>query len=119
MGATLPCPSSFDLPTAEVWRTCQGQADRAYRIKERKAGFGLDAFNMRDLRATEAASGFALRDYNLMSLLRQAALRYRIQLRCPLLMAWCRDTNAPGSPDTGPMLVDLRHGAAHLTQAGT
>jgi len=41
--------------------------------------FGLDAFKMRDFRATEAALGFAMLAYNLISLLRQAVLRSRVQ----------------------------------------
>jgi len=49
------------------------------RIKELKADLGLDAFNMRDFWATEAALGFAMLAYNLMSLFRQAVLRSRIQ----------------------------------------
>ena len=49
------------------------------RIKELKADFGLDAFNMRDFWATEAALGLAMLTYNLMSLFRQAVLRSRVQ----------------------------------------
>ena len=49
------------------------------RIKELKADFGLDAFNLRDFWATEAALGFAMLAYNLMSLFRQAVLRSRVQ----------------------------------------
>ncbi|MDF9393708.1 MULTISPECIES: hypothetical protein [Methylococcus] len=48
-------------------------------IKELKADFGLDAFSMRDFWATEAALGFAMPAYKLMSLFRQAVLRSRIQ----------------------------------------
>ncbi len=62
-----------------VWRTYRGRADCENRIKELKADFGLDAFNMRDFWATEAALGFAMLAYNLMSLFRQAVLRSRIQ----------------------------------------
>jgi hypothetical protein len=46
-----------NLPMAEVWRTYRGRADCENRIKELKADFGLDAFNMRDFWATEAALG--------------------------------------------------------------
>ena len=63
----------------EVWRTYRGRADCENRIKELKADFGLDAFNMRDFGNTEAALGFAMLAYNLMSLFRQAVLRSRIQ----------------------------------------
>ncbi len=71
--------TSLALPMAEVWRTYRGRADCENRIKELKADFGLDAFNMRDFWATEAALGFAMLAYNLMSLFRQAVLRSRIQ----------------------------------------
>jgi hypothetical protein len=60
----------------EVWRTYRGRADCENRIKELKADFGLDAFNMRDFWATEAALGFAMLAYNLMSLFRQAVLAF-------------------------------------------
>ena len=63
----------------EVWRTCRGRADCENRIKELKANFGLDAFNVRDFWATEAALGFAMLAYTLMSLFRQAVLRSGIR----------------------------------------
>lgn len=71
--------TTLDLPMAEVWRLYRGRADCENRIKELKADFGLDAFNMRDFWATEAALGFAMLAYNLMSLFRQAVLRCRVQ----------------------------------------
>ena len=71
--------TTLDLPMVEVWRTYRGRADCENRIKELKADFGLDAFNLREFWATEAALGFAMLAYNLMSLFRQAVLRSRIQ----------------------------------------
>jgi hypothetical protein len=71
--------TSLDLPMAEVWRTYRGRADCENRIKELKADFGLDAFNLKDFWATEAALGFAMLAYNLMSLFRQAVMRSRVQ----------------------------------------
>jgi hypothetical protein len=71
--------TSLDLPMVEVWRTYRGRADCENRIKDLKADSGLDAFNMRDFWATEAALGFAMLAYNLMSLFRQAAVRSGIQ----------------------------------------
>jgi hypothetical protein len=71
--------TTLDLPAVEVWRTYRGRADCENRIKELKADFGLDAFNLRDFWATEAALGFAMLAYNLMSLFRQAVLRSRVQ----------------------------------------
>jgi hypothetical protein len=43
--------TTLDLPMLAVWRL--------YRFKKLKADFGLDAFNLRDFWATEAALGFA------------------------------------------------------------
>lgn len=60
-------------------RTYRGRSDCENRFKELKADFGLDAFNMRDFWATEAALGFAMLAYNVTSLFRQAVLRSRIQ----------------------------------------
>jgi hypothetical protein len=71
--------TTLDLPMVEVWRAYRGRADCENRIKELKADFGLDAFNMRDFWATEAALGFAVLAYSLMSLFRQAVLRSKIQ----------------------------------------
>jgi hypothetical protein len=71
--------TDLELPMVEVWRTYRGRADCENRIKELKADFGLDAFNMHDFWATEAALGFAMLAYNLMSLFRQAVLRSRVQ----------------------------------------
>lgn len=71
--------TAFDLPIVGVWRTYWGRADCENRIKELKADFGLDAFNLRDFWATEAALGFAMLAYNLMSLFRQAVLRSQVQ----------------------------------------
>jgi hypothetical protein len=71
--------TSLDLPMAEVWRSYRGRADCENRIKELKADFGLDAFNLQNFWATEAALGFAMLAYNLMSLFRQAVMRSRMQ----------------------------------------
>lgn len=81
----------------QAWRTYRGRADCENRIKELKADFGLDAFNMRDFRATEAALGFAMLAYNLKSLFRQAACAPESSTRCPLCMAWCWPSVAPGT----------------------
>jgi hypothetical protein len=70
--------TTLDLPMVEVWRTYRGRADCENRIKELKADFGLDAFNLKDFWATEAALGFAMLAYNLMSLFRQAVMRSRV-----------------------------------------
>lgn len=114
--------TTLDLPAAEVWRLYRGRADCENRIKELKADFGLDAFNMRDFWALVAARPEAMLAYNLMSLFRQAVLRSRIQhtlstlhglvlaiggrgTRIPTSRARCSPClakNVPGSPASGP-----------------
>jgi hypothetical protein len=71
--------TSMRYSSEVVWRTYRGRADSENRIKELKADFGLDSFNMRDFWATEAALATAMLAYNLMSLFRQAVLRTRTQ----------------------------------------
>ena len=71
--------TTLDLSGIEVWRLYRGRADAENRIKELKADFGLDAFNMGDFWATEAALSVTMLAYNLMSLFRQSVLRSRIQ----------------------------------------
>ena len=60
--------TDLTLSPVEVWRTYRGRADCENRIKELKADFGLDSFNLNGFYATEAALGFAMLAYNLMSL---------------------------------------------------
>ena len=70
--------TSLELPALQVWRLYRGRADCENRIKELKADFGLDSFNMAQFWATEAALGMAMLAYNLMSLFRQAAMRSEV-----------------------------------------
>ena len=88
--------TTLTLPMLEVWRTYRGRADCENRIKELKADFGLDSFNLRDFRATEAALTTAMPAYNLMSLFRQAVMRGAVQPTMATLRhrvfaaaAWC------------------------------
>lgn len=67
------------LPAVEVWRNYRGRADCENRIKELKNDFGLDSFNLNSFHATEAALGFSMLAYNLMSTFRQAVMRAKIQ----------------------------------------
>ncbi|MDP3496615.1 MAG: transposase [Candidatus Nitrotoga sp.] len=71
--------TTLNLPALEIWRSYRGRADCENRIKELKADFGLDSFNVNDFYATDAALGFAMLSYNLMSLFRQAVLRGSVQ----------------------------------------
>ena len=69
----------LNLPPVEIWRSYRGRADCENRIKELKNDFGLDSFNLNSFYATEAALGFAMLAYNLMSTFRQAVMRAKIQ----------------------------------------
>lgn len=71
--------TSLSLPDVDVWRSYRGRADCENRIKELKADFGLDSFVLNNFWATEAALGFAMLAYNLISLFRQAVLRTKVQ----------------------------------------
>ena len=71
--------TSLNLPAVEIWRGYRGRADCENRIKELKNDFGLDGFNLNSFYATEAALGFAMLAYNLMSTFRQAVMRAKIQ----------------------------------------
>lgn len=64
---------NFSAPM--VWNMYKGRADCENRIKELKADFGFDNFNMQDFAATEAALNFVVLAYNIMSLFKQAVLR--------------------------------------------
>jgi hypothetical protein len=93
--------TSLTLPAVEVWRSYRGRADCENRIKELKADFGLDSFALNYFWATEAALGFAMLAYNLMSLFRQAVLRSKVQPTLSTLhgqvlavgASWHRDPN--------------------------
>jgi hypothetical protein len=49
------------------------------RIKDLKADFDLDSFNLRDFFATEAALVGVMLAYNLMSIFRQAVMRSKVK----------------------------------------
>lgn len=70
--------TSLELPALQVWRLYRGRADCENRIKELKADFGLDSFNMAQFWATEAALGMTMLAYNLMSLFGQAVMRSKV-----------------------------------------
>ncbi len=91
--------TSLELPMVEVWRAYRGRADCENRIKELKADFGLDAFNLRDFWATEAALGFAMLAYNLMiSSSRLAVTGTAHAIHAAWLGADCRRIVAQGCP---------------------
>lgn len=70
---------NLTLPPAEVWRLYRGGADAENRIKELKADFGFDSFNLNNFFGTEAALSITMLAYNLMALFRQYVLNSKIQ----------------------------------------
>jgi hypothetical protein len=94
--------TTLKLSALEVWRTYRGRADCENRIKELKADFGLESFNLRDFWATEAALTTTMLAYNLMSLFRQSLMRASVQATMATLRhqvfaapAWCADESGP------------------------
>jgi len=67
--------TNLGLSAQMVWNTYKGRADCENRIKELKADFGFDSFNMQNFAATEAALNFVIIAYNIMSLFKQAVLQ--------------------------------------------
>lgn len=67
--------TNLGLSAQMVWNTYKGRADCENRIKELKADFGFDSFNMQNFAATEAALNFVIIAYNIMSLFKQAILQ--------------------------------------------
>jgi len=91
--------TSLSLPDVEVWRSYRGRADCENRIKELKADFGLDSFALNNFWATEAALGFAMLAYNLISLFRQAVLRTKVQSTLATLHGQVLTIGASWHPD--------------------
>ena len=92
--------TTLKFAALEVWRTYRGRADCENRIKELKADFGLESFNLRDFWATGAALTATMLAYNLMSLFRQSIMRASVQRTMAALRhqvfaapAWCADKN--------------------------
>jgi len=71
--------TNLTLAPAEVWRLYRGRADAENRIKELKADFGFDSFNLDNFFGTEAALSIAMLAYNLMALFRQQVLNSKVQ----------------------------------------
>jgi len=66
--------TNLNLPAATVWRLYRGRANAENRIKELKYDFGFDSFNLSEFYATEAALGFVMLAYNIMSLFKHAII---------------------------------------------
>jgi hypothetical protein len=63
----------------DVWRTYRNRGDAENRIKELKADFGADSFNLKGFFPTEAALIFSMIAYNLMSIFRLFVLQEKTQ----------------------------------------
>jgi hypothetical protein len=63
----------------DVWRMYRSRGDAENRIKELKADFGAESFNLNDFNATETALTFVMIAYNLMSLFRTFVLQEKTQ----------------------------------------
>ena len=77
--------TNLDLSAAEIWRLYRYRAEAENRIKELKYDFALDSFNLNNFYGTEAALGFSMLAYNLMSLFRQFILNDKVQHRLSTL----------------------------------
>lgn len=71
--------TNMKLSSIEIWRLYRGRADSENRIKELKADFGLESFNLNDFYATEAALIMVMIAYNLMAIFRMFILKSEIQ----------------------------------------
>lgn len=68
-----------EYAATDVWRMYRQRGDAENRIKELKADFGADSFNLKDFYATEAALIFSMIAYNLMSIFRIFVLQEKTQ----------------------------------------
>lgn len=71
--------TSLKLAPVEIWRLYRGRGDAENRIKELKADFGFESFNLHSFFPTEAALTFAMIAYNLMALFRTFILQEKTQ----------------------------------------
>jgi hypothetical protein len=71
--------TNMNLSSIEVWRLYRGRADSENRIKELKADFGLEGFNLNEFYPTEAALTMVMIAYNLMAIFRMFILKSEVQ----------------------------------------
>jgi hypothetical protein len=71
--------TNMKLSSLEVWRLYRGRADSENRIKELKADFGLESFNLEGFYPTEAALIMVMMAYNLMAIFRMFVLQSEVQ----------------------------------------
>lgn len=68
-----------EYAATDVWRNYRQRGDAENRIKELKADFGADSFNLKEFYPTEAALLFSMIAYNLMSIFRLFVLQEKTQ----------------------------------------
>lgn len=68
-----------EFAATDVWRMYRQRGDAENRIKELKADFGAESFNLKGFYATEAALIFSMIAYNLMSIFRIFVLQEKTQ----------------------------------------
>ena len=73
--------TNLTLPASEIWRMYRHRAEAENRIKELDYDFGLNAFNLHNFYATEAALNFVMIAYNLMNLFRRFIMNDKVQQR--------------------------------------
>jgi hypothetical protein len=71
--------TNMTLSSVEIWRLYRGRADSENRIKELKADFGLESFNLTEFYPTEAALIMVMIAYNLMAIFRMFILKSEVQ----------------------------------------
>ena len=67
--------TNLDVSAQVIWDIYKDRAECENRIKELKADFGFDSFNMQDFAATEAALNFVVIAHNIMRIFKQAVLQ--------------------------------------------
>ena len=68
-----------EYAATDVWRNYRQRGDAENRIKELKADFGADSFNLKEFYPTEAALLFSMIAYNLMAIFRIFVLQEKTQ----------------------------------------
>lgn len=68
-----------EYSAVDVWRNYRARGDAENRIKELKADFGADSFNLKEFFPTEAALIFVMLAYNLMAIFKLFVLQEKTQ----------------------------------------
>ena len=71
--------TNVEYAATDVWRNYRQRGDAENRIKELKADFGAESFNLKGFFPTEASLIFSMIAYNLMSLFRIFVLQEKTQ----------------------------------------